>query len=34
MLSDSALREQMKTSTDAAELHKLITSWQSAHAAA
>jgi len=34
MLSDSALREQMKTSTDAAELHKLITFWQSAHAAA
>jgi PTS system nitrogen regulatory IIA component len=34
MLSDSALREQMKTSADAAGLHKLITSWQSAHAAA
>ena len=34
MLSDSALREQMKHSTDAAELHALISGWQSAHAAA
>ena len=30
MLSDSALREQMKTSLDAAALHQLITSWRSA----
>ena len=34
LLSDSALREQMKTSADAAALHQQITSWQSAHAAA
>lgn len=34
LLSDSALREQMKTSNDAAVLHGQITSWQSAHAAA
>lgn len=34
LLSDSGLREQMKTSADAAALHKQITSWQSAHAAA
>ncbi|MDP1685537.1 PTS sugar transporter subunit IIA [Hydrogenophaga sp.] len=34
LLSDSGLREQMKTSVDAAVLHKQITSWQSAHAAA
>ena len=34
LLSDGALREQMKTSSDAAALHQLITSWQSAHAAA
>ena len=34
LLSDSALREQMKNSTDAGELHTLITGWQSAHAAA
>ena len=34
LLSDSALREQMKTSGEAAALHGLITSWQSAHAAA
>lgn len=34
LLSDSGLREQMKTATDAAALHKQITSWQSAHAAA
>ena len=30
MLSDSALREQLKTSTDAATLHQLIASWHSA----
>ena len=30
MLSDSALREQLKTSTDAAALHQLIASWHSA----
>lgn len=29
LLSDSALREQLKTSTDAAALHRLIASWQS-----
>jgi PTS system nitrogen regulatory IIA component len=34
LLSDSSLREQMKTSSDSAALHKQITSWQSAHAAA
>ena len=34
LLSDSGLREQMKTSVDAIALHKQITSWQSAHAAA
>jgi len=34
LLSDSGLREQMKTSADAIALHKQITSWQSAHAAA
>jgi PTS system nitrogen regulatory IIA component len=34
LLSDSTLREQMKTSTDAGVLHTLITGWQSAHAAA
>jgi nitrogen PTS system EIIA component len=34
LLSDSPLREQMKSSTDAAALHALITGWQSAHAAA
>jgi PTS system nitrogen regulatory IIA component len=34
LLSDSALREQMKSSSDSAALHKQITSWQSAHAAA
>ena len=34
LLSDSGLREQMKTSIDAVALHKQITSWQSAHAAA
>ena len=30
MLSDSALREQLKASTDAAALHQLIASWHSA----
>ena len=34
LLSDSGLREQMKTSADAIALHKQITSWQSAHAPA
>lgn len=34
LLSDSALREQMKASTDASLLHGLIAGWQSAHAAA
>lgn len=32
LLSDSALREQMKDSTDAAALHGLLAGWQSAHA--
>jgi PTS system nitrogen regulatory IIA component len=32
LLSDSALREQLKASTDATELHRLIASWQSSHA--
>ena len=31
LLSDSALREQLKTSVDAAALHQLIASWQSVH---
>ncbi|WP_332775367.1 PTS IIA-like nitrogen regulatory protein PtsN [Polaromonas sp.] len=31
LLSDSTLREQLKTSTDAKALHQLIASWQSAH---
>jgi PTS system nitrogen regulatory IIA component len=31
LLSDSALREQLKTSLDAIALHQLIASWQSAH---
>lgn len=31
LLSDSALREQLKTSTEAAALHHLIASWHSAH---
>jgi nitrogen PTS system EIIA component len=31
LLSDSTLREQLKTSPDAAALHKLIASWQSVH---
>jgi len=30
MLSDSALREQLKSCTDALELHRLITTWGSA----
>ena len=34
LLSDSALREQMKTCTDAAALHGLISQWQSAQATA
>ena len=34
LLSDSGLREQMKTSADAVALLNQITSWQSAHAAA
>jgi len=33
LLSDSALREKMKHSGDAVELHRQITTWQSAHAA-
>jgi len=31
LLSDSALREQLKASADAETLHHLIASWQSAH---
>ena len=31
LLSDSGLRDQLKGSTDAAGLHNLIASWQSAH---
>ncbi|NML85089.1 PTS sugar transporter subunit IIA [Polaromonas sp.] len=31
LLSDSVLREQIKTCTDAVALHALIASWQSAH---
>jgi len=31
LLSDSTLREKLKTSTDAAALHQLIASWHSAH---
>ena len=31
LLSDSALRERLKTSPDAAVLHQLIASWQSVH---
>jgi PTS system nitrogen regulatory IIA component len=34
LLSDSALREQMKTSDQATALHALIANWQSAHATA
>ena len=32
LLSDGALREQLKTIPDAAQLHGLIAGWQSAHA--
>jgi PTS system nitrogen regulatory IIA component len=32
LLSDSALREQLKASTDATALYQLIASWQSSHA--
>jgi nitrogen PTS system EIIA component len=32
LLSDSALREQLKLSNDAVTLHQLIATWQSAHA--
>ena len=31
LLSDSALRERLKTSADAVALHQLIASWQSVH---
>ena len=31
LLSDSALREQLKSCNDAVALHQLISSWQSAH---
>ena len=31
LLSDSALREQLQSSTDASTLHRLIASWQSVH---
>jgi nitrogen PTS system EIIA component len=34
LLSDSALRDQLRSSSDAAALHRLIAGWQSAHAAA
>ena len=34
LLSDSALRDRMKTAAEAASLHGLIAGWQSAHAAA
>jgi nitrogen PTS system EIIA component len=34
LLSDSALRDQLRSSPDAAALHQLIAGWQSAHAAA
>ena len=33
LLSDAALREQMKQASEAAGLHALISGWQSAHAA-
>ncbi|MDO9404215.1 MAG: PTS sugar transporter subunit IIA [Polaromonas sp.] len=33
LLSDSALREKLKTSSDAVELHRLISSWRSTHEA-
>jgi len=32
LLSDGALRERLKIADDAAELHRLIATWQSAHA--
>lgn len=32
LLSDGALRERIKIADDAAELHRLIATWQSAHA--
>ena len=31
LLSDSALREQLKSCTDAVALHRLIASWRSVH---
>jgi PTS system nitrogen regulatory IIA component len=34
LLSDTALREQMKESPSAPGLHQMIAHWQSAHAAA
>lgn len=34
LLSDAALREKMKTSGQATDLHQLIATWQSAHAVA
>ena len=34
LLSDSGLRDRMKSADQAAALHELITGWQSAHAAA
>ena len=34
LLSDSGLRDRMKAADQATALHELITSWQSAHAAA
>ncbi|KJS73731.1 MAG: PTS sugar transporter subunit IIA [Serpentinimonas sp.] len=34
LLSDATLREQMKASTAAVDLHRLIHNWQSAHALA
>ena len=34
LLSDGGLRERMKGSADAAELHRMIAAWQSAHSAA
>ncbi len=33
LLSDAPLREKIKASTDAAELHRLIAAWQSAQPA-
>lgn len=34
LLSDGVLRERMKASADAADLHRMIAAWQSAHSAA